>query len=100
MVQPTSTRIIFRWQGVPCNFNGVECRGLLEPGSSPVNFEIELNTDGTIRTRYGSGNTRIKPTVGIGGGDQDGYVIASHTSDEEFSNLLRGRLLTLEGEPV
>lgn len=94
VVQPSSTRIIFRWQGVPCNFNGVECRGLLQPGSAPVNFEIELNTDGTIRSRYGSGNLRLKPTVGIGGGDQDGYVVASHTSEEEFINLTNADQVT------
>ena len=49
-VTQSAGQIIFRWQGVPCNFNGVECQGLAVPGSSPINFEIELNTDGTIRT--------------------------------------------------
>ena len=71
-------QIIFRWQGVPCNFNGQDCTGTV-----PVNFEIELNSNGVIRSRYGS-NATLVPTVGIGGGEQDGYVVASHTSlDEE-----------------
>ena len=52
------------------------------PGGAPINFEIELNTDGTIKTRYGSGNTSIFPTVGIGGGEHDAYIITSHTSEE------------------
>jgi subtilisin family serine protease len=77
ILQPSPTQMIFRWQGVPCDFNGLQCQG-----GDPVNFEIELNTDGTIRTRYGSGNTNLFPTVGLGGGDQDGFVVASHTSEE------------------
>ncbi|HEX2271303.1 MAG TPA: S8 family peptidase, partial [Pyrinomonadaceae bacterium] len=72
-----STRIVFRWQGVPCNFDGQVCQG-----GANVNFEIELNKDGTIRSRYGAGNTSLFPTVGIGGGGQDGYVVTSHTSEE------------------
>ncbi len=28
VVKPDANKIIFRWQGVPCNFNGVECTGL------------------------------------------------------------------------
>jgi hypothetical protein len=78
-VTESATQVIFRWQGVPCNFNGSECTG-----GNPVNFEIELNSNGVIRTRYGSGNTvPLVPTVGIGGGEQDGYVVASHTSLDE-----------------
>ena len=47
----------------------------------PINFEIELRTDGVIKTRYGAGGSNIDllPTVGIGGGGQDGYVITSHS---------------------
>ncbi len=77
VVQPSASRLIFRWQGVPCNFDGSVCTG-----GAPINFEIELNTNGTIKTRYGSGNTNIFPTVGIGGGEHDAYIIASHTSEE------------------
>ncbi|HSE19982.1 MAG TPA: S8 family serine peptidase [Pyrinomonadaceae bacterium] len=76
-VTQTANQIIFRWQGVPCNFNGAECTG-----GDPVNFEIELNSNGVIRSRYGSNATLI-PTVGIGGGEQDGYVVDSHTSLDE-----------------
>jgi hypothetical protein len=68
--------IIFRWQGVPCNFNGSICLG-----GAPINFEIELRTDGTIKSRYGSGNTGIFPVVGISGGEPEAYVITTHTSE-------------------
>jgi subtilisin family serine protease len=67
-------QIIFRWQGVPCNFDGFDCTG-----GAPVNFEIELNSNGIIRSRYGS-NALLASTVGIGGGEQDGYPVASHTA--------------------
>jgi subtilisin family serine protease len=77
VVQPNASQIIFRWQGIPCNFNGSVCLG-----GDPINFEIEIRSDGTIKSRYGTGNNGLFPTVGIGGGEQDGYVIASHTSEE------------------
>ena len=85
------SRLIFRWQGKPCDFDTQEfvCRG-----GDPVNFEIELRTDGTIKTRYGNGNTNIIPAVGIGGGDRDGYVIPSHTSEEAKINLTNAQELT------
>jgi subtilisin family serine protease len=79
-VTQTANQIIFRWQGVPCNFNGSVCTG-----GAPMNFEVELNSNGVIRSRYGSGNSNIFPTVGIGGGEQDGYVVDSHTSLDEVT---------------
>ena len=81
VVQPDSNRIIFRWQGVPCNFDGDECAG-----GAPVNFEIELNSNGVIKSRYGN-SALLKSTVGIGGGQQDGYVVDSHTNNETTINL-------------
>ena len=84
VVQPSASRLIFRWQGVPCDFDGQVCTGT---NANPINFEIELNTNGTIKTRYGTGNTNIFPTVGIGGGDHDAYVINSHTSEETPMSL-------------
>ncbi len=82
VVQPSASRLIFRWQGVPCNFDGFQCTG-----GAPINFEIEIRTDGTIKTRYGAGNTNLIPTVGISGGDHDAYVINSHTSEETLLSL-------------
>ncbi|HKG58263.1 MAG TPA: S8 family serine peptidase [Pyrinomonadaceae bacterium] len=79
-VTQSANQIIFRWQGVPCNFNGQECTG-----GAPINFEVELNSNGVIRSRYGSGNTSLFPTVGLGGGEQDGYVVDSHTSLDEIT---------------
>ncbi len=77
-ITQSAGQIIFRWQGVPCNFNGIECTG-----GAPINFEVELNSNGVIRSRYGSGNSNLIPTVGIGGGEQNGYAVASHTSLDE-----------------
>ena len=66
------TRVILRWQGVQFG-NGVT--------GGPVNFEVELNSNGVIKTRYGSGNTNLLPVVGISGGEPDVYSISSHTSE-------------------
>jgi len=77
-VTSSPTQVIFRWKAVPCNFNGNVCTG-----GSNVDFEIELNSNGVIRTRYGSSDPNLIPTVGMGGGEQDGYVVASHTSLDE-----------------
>jgi subtilisin family serine protease len=76
VVQPNSSTIIFRWQGVPCNDQGHGCTG-----GDPINFEIELRNDGTITTRYGSGNTNLFPVVGISAGEPDAYVIDALTSE-------------------
>ena len=95
VVQPSASRLIYRWQGVPCNFDGNVCTG-----GAPINFEIELNTDGTIKTRYGSGNTTIFPTVGISGGDNDPYVITSHTSEEAPINLTNAGEVTFAPRPA
>ena len=90
------SRMIFRWQGVPCKFDFdlFECLG-----GAPVNFEIELRPDGTIKTRYGSGNTNIFPTVGIGGGGQDGYAITTHTSEESLTSLTNAGEVTFSLRP-
>jgi subtilisin family serine protease len=77
-VTSSPTQVIFRWKAVPCHFNGSACLG-----GANVDFEIELNSNGVIRTRYGGSDPDLVPTVGIGGGEQDGYVIASHTSLDE-----------------
>ena len=85
----TPGQIVFRWQGVPCNDNGIQCTG-----GPPINFEIELNSNGIIRSRYGSGNSSLLPTVGIGGGEQDGYVVSSHTSTDALINLTNAAQVT------
>ncbi len=77
-----SNHVVFRWQGVPCNDHGSGCTG-----GGPVNFEIELRADGTIKSRYGSGNTLLFPVVGIAGGEPDAYIIPSHTSEDFQINL-------------
>jgi subtilisin family serine protease len=71
-VQPDPSRVIFRWQGVQFG-DGTN--------GAPINFEIELNTNGTIKTRYGSSNTNLLPVVGISGGEPDVYVADALTSE-------------------
>jgi len=75
VVQPDSTRIIFRWQGVQFG------------DGTPINFEIELRSNGTIITRYGDGNTNLFPVVGISGGEPDPYVIDALTSETSPKTL-------------
>jgi len=89
MFQPAAKTVIFRWQGVPCNFNGNVCTF-----GPPVNFEIELRDDGTIKSRYGSGNTGLFPVVGISGGEPDTYLIPTHTSEANPINLTNAQTIT------
>jgi subtilisin family serine protease len=82
---PDASRIIFRWQGVTFG-DGTPATEF------PVNFEIELRSNGTILTRYGTGqsaptNTNLLPVVGIAGGEPDPYDIPSHTSKQVFKSL-------------
>lgn len=80
VVTPDANRVIFRWQGVP--FSDSTCPGapLTDPNSF-INFEIELNSSGTIKTRYGTGNVNLFPVVGIAAGEPDPYVIDALTSE-------------------
>jgi subtilisin family serine protease len=80
VVTPDATRIIFRWQAVTFGNETPETE-------FPVNFEIELRSNGTILTRYGAGNTHLTPVVGISAGEPEAYVILSHTSERVFKDL-------------
>jgi subtilisin family serine protease len=80
VIQPDSSRIIFRWQGIPFTSSTCPSSPLTDPNSF-INFEIELNSDGTIKTRYGSGNVNLRPVVGISGGEPDVYVADALTSE-------------------
>jgi len=83
VTQPDSDHLIFRWEGKTYNGTSAEA-------GFPFKFEIELQRDGTVRTRYGSGtsglNTVLNPVVGISGGAPEAYVIASHTRDRSQGN--------------
>jgi subtilisin family serine protease len=89
-VTAEADRIIFRWQGV--TFNTPLRSG--SRGENPVNFEIELRRDGTIQIRYGDGNTRLFPVVGVSGGEPDAYVVESHTSEQSLKNLTNAQTVT------
>jgi alpha-tubulin suppressor-like RCC1 family protein/subtilisin family serine protease len=77
VVVPDPGRVIFRWQAVTYD---TPLTPTFSRGENPVNFEVELRSDGTIIKRYGEGNQTLFPVVGIGGGVDDPYVVASHTS--------------------
>jgi hypothetical protein len=92
VVTPDSSRIIFRWKGVTFGAGTVGTE-------FPVNFEIELRSNGTILTRYGTGqsapiNTNLLPTVGISGGERDPYDIPTHTSKQVFKSLTNAQEVT------
>lgn len=83
MVQPDIDHVIFRWQGATFAAN------------TPVNFEIELSRDGSIKTRYGTGNTDLTPViVGISGGDREAYLVGSHSSDSAPLSLTNAQSVT------
>jgi subtilisin family serine protease len=89
VVQPDANRIIFRWQGVPCNDNGQGCTF-----GGPINFEVELRSNGLIQTRFGDGNTNLFPVVGISAGEPDAYVLPSLTSESFPTNLTNAPTVT------
>ena len=47
-------------------------------GAHPVSFEVVLRDTGDIEFRYGTGNTRLSPTVGISAGDGIRTVLSAH----------------------
>ena len=77
-------RVIFRWQAV--TYDTPTGPGQSR-GENPVNFEIELRYDGTITVRYGDGNQKVFPVVGLGGGWPQPYISTSHTAEEGFKDL-------------
>jgi hypothetical protein len=85
VVQPGPGRIIFRWQGVQFGDGTI---------GDPINFEIELRSDGNIITRYGSGNINLLPVVGISGGEPDPYVIDQLTSELSPKTLTNAQSAT------
>ncbi|HEY0406156.1 MAG TPA: S8 family serine peptidase [Pyrinomonadaceae bacterium] len=91
VVRPDNDRVIFRWQGVTYD---TPLSPTTTRGEHPVNFEIELRRDGTIIKRYGDGNTNLFPVVGIGGGEPEAYLAASHTSEFSLRDLTNAPTLT------
>ncbi len=83
MVQDAD-RVIFRWQAV--TYDTPIGPGVTR-GENPVSFEIELQFDGTITVRYGDGNQKTLPVVGVGGGWPEPYVSTSHTSESNLKDL-------------
>jgi subtilisin family serine protease len=97
VVTPDPDRIIFRWQAV--TFDTPLPDGTSR-GENPVNFEIELRRDGTIQVRYGDGNQKLLPVVGIGGGAPEPYVVDSHTSETQLKNLTNAQTVTFSLRPT
>jgi len=89
-VRPDANTIIFRWQGVPCNSENGGCAF----GGGPVNFEIELKSNGQVTTRYGSGNANLFPVVGVSAGEPETYLIGTHTSTTAPRSLTNARNVT------
>jgi subtilisin family serine protease len=90
--------IIFRWEGI--RFTSTSCPAA-PPSGNPINFEIELRSNGTVITRYGEGNTGVRPVVGISAGETDAlsgaannaYIVSSHTS-AALINLTNAQTVT------
>ena len=91
VVQPDENRIIYRWQGVTVNY---QTPSGVERGENPVNFEVELRSDGTIIMRYGDGNQKMFSVVGIGGGWPEAYVVDSHTVKSGVKDLTNAQTVT------
>lgn len=83
MVQDAN-RVIFRWQAVTFD---TPIGPKTTRGENPVSFEIELRFDGRITVRYGEGNQKVLPVVGIGGGSPEAYIATSHTSPFSLKDL-------------
>jgi subtilisin family serine protease len=96
VVRPDANRIIFRWQAVTFD---TPLSPTTSRGENPVSFEIELRRDGTIETRYGSGNQKLFPVVGVSGGAPDAYVVASHTSDSALKSLTNAGAVNFTTRP-
>jgi uncharacterized repeat protein (TIGR01451 family) len=93
LVQPDADRVILRWQAV--TFDTPFLQGTSR-GENPVNFEVELRRDGTVVTRYGAGNQKMLPVVGLSGGAREAYVSASHTSEQAAKDLTNAGVVTFE----
>jgi subtilisin family serine protease len=91
VVKPDPNRIIFRWQGV--SFSSTTCPAAPSL-TDQINFEIELQRNGQIITRYGNGNRDLNPVVGISAGEPDAYTSVSHTSETAPLNLNNAQTVT------
>ncbi|HEX8650835.1 MAG TPA: FG-GAP-like repeat-containing protein [Pyrinomonadaceae bacterium] len=96
VVKPDANRIIFRWQGVTYD---TPLSPTTTRGENPVSFEVELRRDGSIETRYGAGNQKLFPVVGISSGAPDAYVVPSHTSDFALKSLTNAGAVTFTRRP-
>ncbi len=75
VITPDANTIIFKWQGVTYD------------DEVPINFEVELKSNGSIKFRYGAGNTSLTPTVGMSGGEPDTDIVTSYSSNSTDINL-------------
>ncbi|HEY9286350.1 MAG TPA: DUF4214 domain-containing protein, partial [Pyrinomonadaceae bacterium] len=89
VVQPDASRIIYRWQATTFP----EAHGV-NRGVNPVNFEIELRSDGHVVFRYGAGNQNLFPVAAVSGGEPSAYVVESHTSESALKSLTNAQTVT------
>ena len=90
-VIPDPDRFIVRWQGVTFD---TKLDDGTSRGEAPISCEIELRKNGTIVVRYGNGNEKLFPVVGISGGNPEAYVVGSHTSESTLKTLANANTVT------
>lgn len=91
LVQPDANRFILRWEGQTFNswLNDGSFRGVHR-----VRFEVELQSNGKIIFRYGDGNQRLFPVVGLSDIVREPFVMPSHTSENTLRDLTNAPVLT------
>ncbi len=72
--QPTPDSFMIRWQGHT------------QLTDQPVNFAVVFFVDGRVRFDYGTGNTGLTPTVGLGYGGGRGIVVGGYDSAAALTN--------------
>ncbi len=73
--RPDADTVVIRWVAETWDYG------------DPANFEVLLRRDGGIEFHYGSGNTGMSPTIGLGSGDPSAlYVLSSFNGSGALSN--------------
>ncbi|RJQ52262.1 MAG: hypothetical protein C4521_10320 [Actinobacteria bacterium] len=73
--EPDAHSVVFRWVGQTYWTN------------LPVDFEIRLFDDGTIKFNYNDGNTGLSPTVGVSSGNGTRYLLSAYDGAASLTNV-------------